>query len=67
MSHKISFIAKKQCRNLNKENWILQAPPEISKWFLKKEKVNFDLVKVYVQEHFNLANCFQCSGFWSCC
>ena len=60
---KIQVITKKQCRNPEKENWILQAPPDIAKWFLKKGTVFFDFVKVYVQEHFNLALCFKCSGF----
>lgn len=60
---KIKVIAKRQCRNPNKENWILQAPPNIAKWFLKKEKVNFDLVKVFVQEHLNLAICYRCCSF----
>lgn len=60
---KIKVITKKQCRNQFKENWILQAPPDISKCFLKRQTINFDLVKVHVQEHFNLAMCFNCSGF----
>lgn len=60
---KIKIITKKLCRNPNKENWILQAPPTIAKWFLKKQLINFDLVKVHVQEHFNLAICFKCCGF----
>lgn len=60
---KIKVITKKQCRNQSKENWILQAEPAISKWFLKKGIINFDLVKVHVMEHLNLAMCFKCSGF----
>lgn len=60
---KITVVAKKQCRHPSKENWILQASPEIAKWFLKKQKINFDLVKAYVEEHINLAQCFKCSGF----
>lgn len=60
---KIKIITRKQCRNPNKENWILQAPPNIAKWFFKKQLINFDLVKVYVKEHFNLAICFKCCGF----
>nr|CAI5831447.1 unnamed protein product [Callosobruchus analis] len=60
---KIKVVARKNCRNPLKENWILQAPPEISKWFLKRGFVNFDLLKVYVQEHINLAICFRCASF----
>nr|CAI5840359.1 unnamed protein product [Callosobruchus analis] len=60
---KIKVVARKNCRNPRKENWILQAPPEISKWFLKRGFVNFDLLKVYVQEHINLAICFRCASF----
>nr|CAH7750644.1 unnamed protein product [Callosobruchus chinensis] len=59
----IKVIAKKQCRNPTKENWILQAKPDIAKWFLKKQLVNFDLLKVHVEEHINLAVCFKCCGF----
>lgn len=60
---KITVITKRTCRNQNKENWILQATPEIAKWFLKRERVIFDLVNVYVEEHYNLAVCFKCSRF----
>ena len=63
VSDKIQIIGKKQCHNQNKENWILQAAPSIAKWFLKKGKIFFDLVTVHVQEHYNLAQCFKCSGF----
>lgn len=59
----IKVVAKKSCRNITKENWILEAPPEIAKWFLKKQTIYFDLMKVYVQEHFNIAMCFNCAGF----
>lgn len=60
---KIKVITKKQCRNQFKENWILQAPPDIAKCFLKRQIINFDLVKVHVQEYFNLALCYNCAGF----
>lgn len=63
VADKIRVIAKMACMNIYKENWILQAPPEVAKWFLKKQQVNFDLVKVHVQEHFNVAICFKCSLF----
>lgn len=63
VADKIVIITKKQCRNPTKENWILQAPPQISKWFLKKGTIFFDLVRVYVQEYFNLAVCFKCCGY----
>lgn len=60
---KIKVVAKKECRNPEKENWILQAPAKITKWFLKKGTIYFDLVMLHVQEHVNLAFCFKCSGF----
>ena len=63
VADKIEIVTKKQCRNPTKENWILQAPPEIAKWFLKRGTIFFDLVRVYVQEYFNLAVCFKCSGY----
>lgn len=59
----IKIVAKKNCRNATKENWILQAPPDITIWFLKRETVCFDLMRVYVQEHVNLAFCWNCCGF----
>lgn len=59
----IKVITKKACRNPMKENWILQAPPKIAKWFLKEEKINFDLVTVYVQEYLPITMCFKCCGF----
>lgn len=60
---KIKVVTKKQCRNPSRENWILQAPAKIAKWFLKREKIFFDLVTVYVQEHVNVAICYRCSRF----
>lgn len=60
---KIKVVAKKQCRNPSKQNWLLQAPPDITKWFLKRKRVYFDLLTVHVQEHINLAQCFRCAGF----
>lgn len=59
---KITVVSRRQCRNQLKENIILQAEPEIVKWFLKKETINFDLTKLHVEEHFNLAICYNCSG-----
>nr|CAI5856807.1 unnamed protein product [Callosobruchus analis] len=46
-----------------KENWILQAKHDNAKWFLKKQLVNFDLLKVHVEEHINLAICFNCCSY----
>lgn len=63
ITDRIKIVTKKTCRNPTRENWILQASPDVAKWFLKKEKINLDLAKVYVQEHFNLAICFNCSQF----
>ena len=63
ISDKIQVVAKKQCRNPTKENWILQSEPAIAKWFLKRGKIFCDLLTVYVQEHINLALCFKCCGF----
>lgn len=60
---KIKVVTKRQCKNPNKENWILQAPPAISKWFLKRGTVYFDLLAVFVKEYYNLAMCFKCAGF----
>lgn len=59
----IKVITRKSCRNPIKENWILQAPPIVSKWFLKKEKINFDFLTVYIKEHIPLTICFKCNGF----
>ena len=60
---KIRVVTKKTCRNPIKENWILQAHPNIAKWFLKREMINFDLVATYVQEYLPLTICFKCCGF----
>lgn len=48
---------------LKNENWILQEPAPIAKWFIKREKIYFDLITVYTQEHTNLSVCFKCCGF----
>lgn len=61
---KIQVISKRKCyRNPAKSNWILQAKPEIAKWFLRKGRIFFNLLTVHVQEHLNLAQCFKCCGF----
>ena len=60
---KLKVITKRQCRNPSKENWLLQAPPKIAKWFLKKRSVHFDLMRVFIEEYINLAMCFKCSYF----
>lgn len=44
---KIRVITRRQCRDPNKENWILQAPAQINKWFIKKQTIHFDLLTVY--------------------
>lgn len=59
----IKVKAKRRCRNPAKKNWILEAQPSIAKWFLKNGTVNFDLMKVFVHEHLNLAVCYNCAGF----
>jgi len=60
---KIQVVTKIPCRNQNKENWILKAPAMVTKWFLKKGTVNFDLIATYVQEYHQLALCFKCCGY----
>ena len=35
----------------------------MTKWFLKRRTIYFDLVTVYAQEQINLALCFKCSGY----
>ena len=60
---KIKFVTKKECRNKNKENWVLQTKPEIFKWFLKNENLCFDLTRAYVCEYTNLAMCYRCCYF----
>ncbi|CAH1984459.1 unnamed protein product [Acanthoscelides obtectus] len=48
VTDKIKVVTKKNGLKPHKENWILQAPPEIAKWFLKRGQIDFDLVRVYV-------------------
>lgn len=55
-------VIKNSC-NPTKENWILQAQPLVAKWFLKRETVNFDMMKGYVQDYLNLGECLKCCGF----
>lgn len=57
---KIKFIIKKECRNKNRENWILQTHPEIFKWLIKNETLCFDLTRVYVTEYTDLPVCYRC-------
>lgn len=63
VKEKITFVAKKKCRNNNKENWILQTPPDIFKWLIRRENLVFDLTRAYVQEYINLAMCYKCCYF----
>lgn len=63
VEHKFKFIAKKFCINKQKENWILQTPPDLFKWLIRNEGLTFDLTKAYIQEYINLAICFKCCSF----
>lgn len=63
VGNKIRYIAKRECRNKNKENWVLQTNPEIFKWIIKNDNLIFDLTKLYVREYTNLAMCFNCCLF----
>lgn len=60
---KIKFVAKKSCKNIIKENWILQTEPDIFKWLIRNENLTFDLTKAYIQEYINLSMCFKCCNF----
>lgn len=63
VSTKFKFITKRQCRNNNKENWILQTAPEIFKWLIRNENLTFDLTRAYIQEYVSIALCFNCCNF----
>lgn len=59
----IKYITKKPCRDIHKENWVLQVPPTLFKWIMKGNNLSFDLMKAYVTEYFNVAICFKCCNF----
>lgn len=59
----LKVISKKDCKNKQKENWILQACPKIFKWFMENKFLTFDLATVYTQEYVNVSICFKCSNF----
>lgn len=59
----LKLITKKTCRNDCKENWILQAPADTFKFFVKKETIVFDLMRLYVREYVSLTVCYRCSSF----
>ncbi|KAK9719213.1 hypothetical protein QE152_g22861 [Popillia japonica] len=72
---KIKYVTRRKCRDNRKENWILQVPPAIFKWFIRNEKLSFDLTKAYneklsfdltkayVQEYVTVSMCFNCCNF----
>lgn len=62
-SQQIEVVTRKTCRNPTKENVILRAHPNVAKWFLKKEIINFDLLATHIQEYVPLTMCFKCCGF----
>lgn len=59
----LRYEAKRPCRNKERENWIFRAAPEVFKKFMEHEKVNIDLVKIFVEEEDQVTRCFNCNGF----
>lgn len=59
----IKILTKRKCRNQYRNNWILEATPDIASHILKQGKININLTKTYVIEAFNVPICFNCSMF----
>lgn len=56
------YVTRRECRNKQKENWIIQTTPPIFKWFMKNE-ISFDLTKIFTVEYTNITMCYKCCTF----
>ncbi|KAJ3660049.1 hypothetical protein Zmor_011704 [Zophobas morio] len=60
----VKLLAKRECRNKNKENILVQVKPRIYKLIMSLGgKVILDLLSVFVEEHLRVAVCHKCSQF----
>lgn len=60
----VKVLAKRECRNKNKENILVQVKPRIYKLIMSSGgKVILDLLSVFVEEHLRVAVCHKCSQF----
>jgi hypothetical protein len=57
------YVARRKCRNRQRENWIYKATPRVYKALMKAETVNVDLVRIFVEEDVQVTRCYNCNGF----
>lgn len=60
---KLKVVTKRTCRDRRKENWLLEATPEVFKKIMRKQILAFDLMMVHVEEFIRPAICFRCCGY----
>ncbi|KAJ8945531.1 hypothetical protein NQ318_020376 [Aromia moschata] len=63
IKRKTKIISRRQCRNEQKENIILQTTPDIFRIIIKTEDLRFNVMKLYAEEYSQLAICFKCCGY----
>lgn len=56
----IKAVTSKPARNPNRENWILEVPPEVFRYMVDRGHVVVDFVQAPVAEHLDVATCYKC-------
>nr|CAI5818688.1 unnamed protein product [Callosobruchus analis] len=59
----MKLIRRLPCRNIMKENWILDTTPVLFKKMVKQGTITFDPGVVYVEEQRDVAICYRCCKF----
>lgn len=59
----LRFVAKRRCRNPQRNNWVFQVPPALYKLLMKTGEVIIDFIKVRVERELDITRCFKCNRF----
>lgn len=59
----LRVIRKFTCRNPAKENWIMEARPDVCRKLIEKKRVNVGMMSVYVEAFEDILQCFKCYRF----
>nr|CAI5841459.1 unnamed protein product [Callosobruchus analis] len=59
----IRLLRRIPCRNVVKENWIIETSPALFKRMAKQGTITFDLEVLYVEEQRDVALCFRCCKY----
>lgn len=59
----LEIVTRRTCRNRLKENVVIKSNIKTFKTLVKKQKVRFELMMLYVEEITEIPLCFKCSSY----